>query len=907
MRYLTFATPEPAAFETCFLVPYLNQRDMRRSYVDAHLSDQANRLLAYDLVKHPKRTPVADQRHYLSEMLPVLKDLGVEYLVVCDAEYFKTLTKQPKADNAIGYVYDSASITDPDGHRDPIPEGAFKVIYCPNFKAVFYDPGKVNEQIRQSLQALKDHQAGSYIDPGLEVIKFAAYPRTTTEIRDWLQRLLDMECDLSADIETFSLKHHTAGIGTISLAWSKHEGIAFCCDYKTIPGATQAPYGENVFNPEVRQLLRDFFIAYHASGRTMRWHNISFDVYVLIYQLFMKDLLDTEGLLYGMEILLSHWDCTKLITYLATNSCAGNKLGLKTQALEFVGNYAVDEIKNICNIPEDQLLEYNLADTLATWFVYEKHWKTVVQDDQEDIYREIFQPAILDIVQMQLTGLPIDLDRVREVRDVLQVISDDAVSRMRTNSHVGSLIYTLNIRWVAKRNQELKVKRVSLLDAKEKFNPNSSPQLQELIFDEAFLGLPVLETTKEGNPKTGGDVLEALKNHTQDPDALEFLDALIEYKAVDKILSSFIPAFLKAPLAPDGCHYLFGNFNLGGTVSGRLSSSDPNLQNLPSIVMMFLSAAVLGQFGDFLAPYIKKGTLSLGKLVKSCFKAPPGWLFVGLDFDSLEDKISALTTRDPNKLKVYTDGFDGHCMRAQSYFGNQMPDIDPNSVESVNAIKTKYPDLRQDSKGPTFLLTYGGTHHGIVSQFNIPLDKAIQIETRYHELYRVSDAWVAARIAEAGQTGYVTGAFGLRLRTPLLRQVILGTSRTPYEAQAEGRTAGNALGQSWCLLNSRAGSELMGRVRSSKYRLDIRPCAQIHDAGYVLIRDDMDVLLYTNHHYSEAVRWQDHPDIAHDQVKLSGQLGIFFPSWAEEMPIPNKTDAEEIKALAQKHHAKHCS
>lgn len=63
------------------------------------------------------------------------------------------------------------------------------------------------------------------------------------------------------------------------------------------------------------------------------------------------------------------------------------------------------------------------------------------------------------------------------------------------------------------------------------------------------------------------------------------------------------------------------------------------------------------------------------KLIKSCFMAPDGWLFSGLDFASLEDRISALTTKDPNKLKVYTDGYDGHSMRAFAYFGDQMPDI----------------------------------------------------------------------------------------------------------------------------------------------------------------------------------------------------------------------------------------
>ena len=69
---------------------------------------------------------------------------------------------------------------------------------------------------------------------------------------------------------------------------------------------------------------------------------------------------------------------------------------------------------------------------------------------------------------------------------------------------------------------------------------------------------------------------------------------------------------------------------------------------------MVVTAQMMKDFGDIIGPYVSKGSLSLGKLIKSCFQAPPGWVFCGLDFASLEDRISALTTKDPNKLKVYT-------------------------------------------------------------------------------------------------------------------------------------------------------------------------------------------------------------------------------------------------------------
>jgi len=107
-------------------------------------------------------------------------------------------------------------------------------------------------------------------------------------------------------------------------------------------------------------------------------------------------------------------------------------------------------------------------------------------------------------------------------------------------------------------------------------------------------------------------------------------------------------------------------------------------------------------------------------------------------------------------------------------------------------------------------------------------EKAKRIENRFLELYADSGQWVQDQLNQASKDGYVTVAFGLRVRTPLLKQVVRGNSKTPYEAEAEGRTAGNALGQSWGLLNNRAASEYMAIVRKSKFAHDILPGAHIH-------------------------------------------------------------------------------
>lgn len=283
-----------------------------------------------------------------------------------------------------------------------------------------------------------------------------------------------------------------------------------------------------------------------------------------------------------------------------------------------------------------------------------------------------------------------------------------------------------------------------------------------------------------------------------------------------------------------------------------------------------------------------------GKAVKECFEAPDGWLFCGADFASLEDRISALTTKDPNKLKVYTDGYDGHCLRAYGYFGNQMPDIDPNSVESINSIEKLYKALRQDSKAPTFALTYQGTWKTLVTNCGFSDEKAKMVESKYHEMYKVSDDYVEGKLEQATKDGYITAAFGLRVRTPLLGQVLWDKGRMPYEAEAEGRTAGNALGQSYCMLNNRAANAFMQEVWNSPYKLDIKPVAMIHDAIYILVRDNPEVVAFANAALTKAMQWQELPEIMHPEVKLGGALDIFWPNWSKAVTLPEVATAHEI-------------
>lgn len=248
-----------------------------------------------------------------------------------------------------------------------------------------------------------------------------------------------------------------------------------------------------------------------------------------------------------------------------------------------------------------------------------------------------------------------------------------------------------------------------------------------------------------------------------------------------------------------------------------------------------------------------------------------------------------------------TGGYDGHCLRASSYYKEEILDIDAsfdfNTPEGVNTLKDedKFGALRQMSKNPTFALTYQGTWLTLVNNLGMSPTLAKKIEANYHELYVVSDEYVQEKLRQASVDGYVTVAFGMKVRTPMLSKVVWGSSGMPSEAAAEGRTAGNALGQSYGLLNTRAGIEFQEATLSSQYRLDVWPIAHIHDAQYAIIKDDKNVLAFVNKTLVKAVRWQELPEIQHDKVKLGGSLGIFYPDWTTEIELnPDEYDPEVL-------------
>ena len=563
----------------------------------------------------------------LLDTLPEMLTDECKCILCADSQLFKKIAKVKKSSELEGYPVET--------------QYGVPVFVVPNYGSTYYNPDAA-KKIEFIMSKVNDYLQGSYQELGNNIIKTAWYPEAIEDIIQTLEGLAEKPV-LTVDIETKSLgnifnltkkqeeafgsplHHFTNEIYSIAFAWNKHEGTAFLV----------AP---------MQDYLREFFENYRGK---LIFHNAGFDVTQLIYHLWMNKLDDYKGMLKGLHIMCRNLEDSMIVTYLATNTCGKAELGLKPLAHEYTGNYGVD-VSDVTQLPVKELLEYNLKDVLATWYVYEKYYPIMVNENQEELYTSLFMPSLKVLIETQLVGFRIYPDRLEELNKNLTSYSEGILKQLNSYPWIKELEKQLNELAAKKYNAKTKKKKKTPDDFDEKFNPNSNNHISIVLYD--ILKLPVIDTTEKGNPATGTETLEKLVNHATDEYVKEFLKNLTEYSAAAKILSAFIPAFEHTQMVK-GRKALYGSFKLGGTVSGRLSSSRPNLQNLPSTGSKY------------------------AKPVKRIFGYPKGYIFIGADQRSLEDRISALTTRDSNKLSVYTSGYDGHSLRAYTYFKEKMPDI----------------------------------------------------------------------------------------------------------------------------------------------------------------------------------------------------------------------------------------
>jgi DNA polymerase-1 len=460
MNHLAFT--EKSTYQTALLIKSSALTPSIKDYYAIDWDDTICLSLDYK-----DKTNATNIKADLVNILKTCKFLGVKKLFVCDTAYFKVLTKKSKAEPYYGSV---------------ITTSDFDVIVAPNYQALFYNP-KLQGKIDLAVQALTTSKV-----LGEGIIHSETYPEGEA-ILEWLQKLYEYP-KLTCDVETNSLAVASANLLTISFAWSKHEGIAF------------------VVTPEVKRWLVNWFPQYQGK---LIFHGGTYDVSVLIQQLFMKDLLDYEGLLTGLQVF-KEIDDTKIIAYLATNSTEGNELSLKKLALEFAGNYGIlDEDTPFTCIPIADGLRYNLVDALATWYVYDKYFPKMEADNQLNIYKEIMVPSLNSIVHMQLVGFPMDMGQIQQTNKILSKIQRKYLQYLQHNKIVKDFEWTLQKKAFIEKNAALKRKVIPIEQFKTQLNTNSGPQVAQLLY--GHLGLPIINTTDSGAPSTDGDTLESLYNH----------------------------------------------------------------------------------------------------------------------------------------------------------------------------------------------------------------------------------------------------------------------------------------------------------------------------------------------------------------------------------------------------------
>lgn len=589
-------------------------------------------------------------KEYMDILLAELLSLGIKILYVADSQYFKYLTKQTTT-NSIGSITKCAV----KGYEH------LDIIAGVNYQAIFHNPTQVS-LLDISVNTLLQHLTGFTVLKAKDIIASAGYYDFSSDasMMPSVLHTLGLHSRLAIDIETWgkeegdALRFNKSQLESIGFAVTRDTGFAFYLDN----------------NPKAKETLKLFFKTYKGN---CTYHNGLFDIKHLIYHLFMKSPDDIYGMLEGIEVMCKDIDDTMVMTYLTTNNTGENKLGLKHNTLEYTGQYAED-VKDVKKLSMAQLLEYNLKDCLATYWLYEQKIKQLHHENQKEIYDDIFIPSFKVLLETMLTGLPLSMNKVGIAKSKLESEALIHNHTIETSQIVKDFTIRLRETTMKKANAKLKKKVKPIEDFRHViFNPGSGDQKRDLLYN--VLGLPVLDLTKTKQPAVGGKTLKKLKHHTEDPKILELLDAFNKHSDVSKILTTFIKAFEAFAFERDDkTVWLNGDQILCGTVSGRLSSKNPNLANLPS------------------------GS-KYGELVKSCFVAPENWLYAGADFSALEDKIVAILSDDPMKQKPFTEGIDSHCLSAYGYFKTQMPDITP---ENLNDIKQKYDGLRSKSKAPTF-------------------------------------------------------------------------------------------------------------------------------------------------------------------------------------------------------------
>ncbi|EHK0838947.1 TPA: DNA polymerase I [Vibrio parahaemolyticus] len=505
----------------------------------------------------------------------------------------------------------------------------------------------------------------------------------------WLEKLKAAEL-FAFDTETDSLDYMVANL--VGLSFAIDEGIAayvpVAHDYLDAPEQLDRDWVLEQLKP----ILED-------DAQAKVGQNLKYDASVLAR--------------YGIEMKGIKYD-TMLASYVYNS--VGGKHDMDSLALRFLQHSCIsfEQIagkgKNqltFNQIELEQASPYAAEDADVTLRLHNRLFANIEQDEKlKSVYEEIEIPLVPVLSRIERTGVLID---------------DMKLSAQSVE--------------IAARLEELEQKAYEI--AEQDFNMNSPKQLQAILFEK--MGLPVVKKTPSGTPSTNEEVLQEL--------ALDYpLPKLIlEYRGLAKLKSTYTDKLPKMINPSTG--RVHTSYHQAVTATGRLSSTDPNLQNIP----------------------IRNEE---GRRIRQAFVAPAGYKILAVDYSQIELRIMAHLSGDQALLDAFRDGKDIHAATAAEIMGV--------SIDQVSS------EQRRRAKAVNFGLIYGMSAFGLAKQLGIPRGEAQAYMDKYFERYPGVMQYMEDTRSAAADKGYVETIFGRRLHLPEIK------SRNGMRRKAAERAAINA-------------------------------------------------------------------------------------------------------------------
>lgn len=505
----------------------------------------------------------------------------------------------------------------------------------------------------------------------------------------WLDKLKASEV-FAFDTETDSLDYMVANL--VGLSFATEEGVAayvpVAHDYLDAPQQLDRDWVLEQLKP----ILED-------DAQAKVGQNLKYDMSVLAR--------------YGIEMKGIKHD-TMLASYVFNS--VGSKHDMDSLALRFLQHSCIS-FEQIAGKGKKQLTfnqielgeasPYAAEDADVTLRLHNRLMENIEQDEKlKAIYEEIEVPLIPVMSRIERTGVFID-----------------------------DMLLGAQSQEIAVRLDELEQKAYEI--AEQEFNMNSPKQLQAILFEK--MGLPVIKKTPSGAPSTNEEVLQEL--------ALDYPlpKLIIEYRGLAKLKSTYTDKLPKMINAETG--RVHTSYHQAVTATGRLSSTDPNLQNIP----------------------IRNDE---GRRIRQAFVAQHGWKILAVDYSQIELRIMAHLSGDKALLEAFQQGKDIHAATAAEIIGVNIEDVTT--------------EQRRRAKAVNFGLIYGMSAFGLAKQLGIPRGEAQHYMDTYFERYPGVMQYMEDTRSAASEQGFVETIYGRRLHLPEIQ------SRNGMRRKAAERAAINA-------------------------------------------------------------------------------------------------------------------